>query len=522
MKKLSTQLHHSIIITLLLLSFSSISGWAQPIPIGDYWNRELERVEHYKGKPAFTTYKPQLKSTVNFKSITGEVKDSVKYYSMLSRLIFRDHLIEFKKPEYTITIDPILQLELYQDLKNEDFNNTRGRMYNNGRGAIVQGRIGNGVEFQTIFLETQSVLPFYQSLWADSTGVVPGMGRHKEFKKYGYDYGISTSSLFIGSKSWWNLGLMYGKQFFGNGYRSLILSDASMNMPMVQLGLQNQHFQYKSTVGIGQEQSRIPLGSTGESLFKRKLITWNYLSYLPTEKLEIALMETVVSTRWTPQGVVAPELHAYMPIIGARGWMAQKDSNATVMYGANLKWNANRNTTFYGQYGWVTKGLGKDALQFGALFTDLGMKNLDLRVEYNQVGAYFYSQNVNLMSLTQQSQPLGHNAGSALTEWLVRGHYRWKRILAQGCYHWIQQNIGSSANPYSMQYGENTGRRDFQYFQGEIGYLVQPHTHLCVWLGVTQLDELKTSLDNNDKTNITGQIVTFKLTSDICYRAFDF
>lgn len=522
MKKLSLQIQHSTTIAVLILSLSSMSGWAQPIPIGDYWNRELERVEHYKGKPAFTTYKPQLKSTVNFKSITGEVKDSVKYYSMLSRLIFRDHLIEFKKPEYTITIDPLLQLEVYHDMKNEDFNNMRGRMYNNGRGAIVQGRIGNGVEFQTIFLESQSVLPYYQSLWADSTGVIPGMGRHKEFKKYGYDYGISTSSLFIGSKSWWNLGLMYGKQFFGNGYRSLILSDASMNMPMVQMGLQNQHFQYKSTVGIGQEQSRIPLGSTGESLFKRKLITWNYLSYLPTEKLEVALMETVVSARWTPQGVVAPELHAYIPIIGARGWMAQKDSNATVMYGVNLKWNANRNTTFYGQYGWVTKGLGKDALQFGALFTDLGMKNLDLRVEYNQVGAYFYSQNVNLMSLTQQNQPLGHASGSALTEWLVRGHYRWKRLLAQGCYHWIQQNIGSSANPYSMQYGETTGKRDLQYFQGEIGYLVQPHTHLCVWLGVTQLDELKTTLENKYKTNITGQIITFKLTSDICYRAFDF
>ncbi len=522
MKKLSLQIQHSTTIAVLILSLSSMSGWAQPIPIGDYWNRELERVEHYKGKPAFTTYKPQLKSTVNFKSITGEVKDSVKYYSMLSRLIFRDHLIEFKKPEYTITIDPLLQLEVYHDMKNEDFNNMRGRMYNNGRGAIVQGRIGNGVEFQSIFLESQSVLPYYQSLWADSTGVIPGMGRHKEFKKYGYDYGISTSSLFIGSKSWWNLGLMYGKQFFGNGYRSLILSDASMNMPMVQMGLQNQHFQYKSTVGIGQEQSRIPLGSTGESLFKRKLITWNYLSYLPTEKLEVALMETVVSARWTPQGVVAPELHAYIPIIGARGWMAQKDSNATVMYGANLKWNANRNTTFYGQYGWVTKGLGKDALQFGALFTDLGMKNLDLRVEYNQVGAYFYSQNVNLMSLTQQNQPLGHASGSALTEWLVRGHYRWKRLLAQGCYHWIQQNIGSSANPYSMQYGETTGKRDLQYFQGEIGYLVQPHTHLCVWLGVTQLDELKTTLENKYKTNITGQIITFKLTSDICYRAFDF
>jgi hypothetical protein len=219
---------------------------------------------------------------------------------------------------------------------------------------------------------------------------------------------------------------------------------------------------------------------------------------------------------------VAPEVHAYVPIIGARGWMAQKDSNATVLYGGNLKWNANRNTTIYGQYGWVFKGLGKDALQFGALFTDIGMKNLDLRVEYNQVGAYFYSQNVNLMSLTQQNQPLGHASGSALTEWLIRGHYRWKRFLAQGCYHWIQQDIGSTANPYALEYGQKIGKRDFQYFQGEIGYLIQPHTHLCLWLGVTQVDELKTSLDNTYKSNTTGQIVTFKITSDICYRAFDF
>lgn len=522
MKKPQSRLTVTIILSFLMLFFITIEMGAQIIPIGDYWNRELERVEHYKGKAAFTSYKPQLKSTVNFKNITGEVKDSVKYYSMLSRLVFRDHLIEFKKPEYTITIDPLLQLEVYHDLKNETFNNTRGQMYNNGRGAIVQGKIGNGVEFQTIFLESQSVLPYYQSIWADSTGVIPGMGRHKEFKKYGYDYGISTSSLFIGSQSWWNLGLMYGKQFFGNGYRSLILSDASMNMPMVQLGLQNQHFQYKTTGGIGQEQSRIPLGSTGESLFKRKLITWNYLSYIPTEKLELSLMETVVSARWTPQGVVAPEVHAYVPVIGARGWMALKDSNATVMYGANLKWNANRNTTLYGQYGWVMKGMGNDALQFGALFTDIGMKNLDLRVEYNQVGAYFYSQNVNLMSLTQQNQPLGHASGSALTEWLIRGHYRWKRFLLQGCYHWIQQDIGSTANPYALEYGQKMGKRDFQYFQSEIGYLVQPHTHLCLWLGVTQVDELKTSLDNTYKSNTTGQMVTFKITSDICYRAFDF
>jgi len=505
-----------------ILNFIISNLSAQTIPIGDYWNRELERVEHYKGKAAFTTYKPQLKSTVNFKNITGEVKDSVKYYSTLSRLVFRDHLIELKKPEYTITIDPLLQLEIYQDLKNESFNKSRGRMYNNGRGAIVQGKIGNGLEFQTIFLETQSVLPYYQSLWADSTGVIPGMGRHKEFKKYGYDYGISTSSLFIGSKSWWNFGLMYGKQFFGNGYRSLVLSDASMNMPLIQLGIQNQHFQYKTTAGIGQEQSRIPLGSTGESLFKRKIIAWNYLSYIPTEKLELAIMETVVSARWTPQGIVAPAVHNYIPIFGLRGWMAQKDTNATVLYGGNIKWNANRNTTFYGQYGWIFKGMGKSALQLGALFTDIGMKNLDLRVEYNQVGAYFYSQNINLLSLTQQSQPLGHATGSALTEWMIRGHFRWKRFLMQGCYHRILQELGSSANPYSIIQEPKTGQREFQYFQGELGYLIQPHTHLCAWLGITQMDEIKTSLDNTYTSNVTGQIITFKITSDICYRAFDF
>jgi hypothetical protein len=95
-------------ILFLICSCINLIAIAQPLPISDYWNRELERVEHINGHPAFTSLKPVLKSEINYRKLTGEVKDSAKYYSTLSRLFFRDHLLEYKKDDAYLTVDALL------------------------------------------------------------------------------------------------------------------------------------------------------------------------------------------------------------------------------------------------------------------------------------------------------------------------------------------------------------------------------------------------------------------------------
>lgn len=512
---------------LFFLSFCySIISMAQPLPISDYWNRELERVEHVNGHAAFTSLKPILKSEINYRKLTGEVKDSAKYYSTLSRLFFRDHLLEYKKDDAHITVDALLQLEYYKDQKNDLYNKSHSRLYQNSRGVLLQGKLGTAFEFQTQFIETQSVLPYYQDTIAQILGVIPGMGRHKPFNKVGYDYGVSQSWLSYSPKSWWAFEVGYGKQMIGNGYRSLLLSDAAMSYPMLRLHILQPRWQYHTTAAILQEQIRLPLGDTGESLFRRKNGLWNYFTFLPTTRLEIGIMEGCVDTRWTPQGMVAPPLHSYVPILGLRGWMAQKDTNNFTLYGLNVKWNLTTKTTFYGQYVKTTHGGNGQGYQVGALFTDIGIKNFDVRLEYNKTGSHLYqNSSQNWMGYTQQNQSLGYIQYGNTEEWIARLHYRYNRWLMDGHYNQMDQTLGSGSNAYDDNHIEVTGYRLLQQMQLEVGYLIHPHTRTCFYLGFLQRNDTRTYNDlmgNARRERWDGQLLTVRFSCDISSRYFDF
>ncbi len=501
----------------------SLIAKAQPLPISDYWNRELERVEHTNGHPAFTSLKPVLKSNINYYKLTGEVKDSAKYYSTLSRLFFRDHLLEYKKNDAHLTVDALLQLEYYKDQYNPKYNQSHARLYQNSRGALLQGKLGHAFEFQSLFLETQNVLPYYQDTIAQILGVIPGMGRHKPFNKVGYDYGISQSWLSYSPQSWWSVEIGYGKQMIGHGYRSLLLSDAAMNYPLIRLNILRPRWQYHSSAAILQEQIRLPLGDTGESLFRRKNGLWNYFSWMPTSQLEFGILEACIDTRWTPQGNVAPAVHSYVPLIGLRGWMASKDSNNFTLYGLNLKWNLNKKATFYAQYVQTTHGQESKGYQFGALFTDIGIKNFDVRLEYNKTDSRLYQNSrQSWMGYTQQNQSLGYIQNGNTEEWVARVHYHYNRWLADGHYNQMNQKLGSGSNPYEPIQPEVTGRRQLQQMQLEVGYLIHPHTRTCFYIGFLNRQDVRNLIGTNQREHWDGQLLTIRFSCDISARYFDF
>ncbi|MEY4330971.1 MAG: hypothetical protein RL609_1719 [Bacteroidota bacterium] len=515
---------HKILLILILAISSSLSG--QILPLSDYWNRELERVEHVNGNPGFTSFKPVLKSEINYRKLTGEVKDSAKYYSTLSRLFFRDHLLEYKKDDAHITVDPLFQFEFYKDQINPNYNASHSKLYLNSRGALLQGKLGKAFEFQSLFIESQSVLPYYQDTIATTLGVIPGMGRHKPFNKVGYDYGVSQSWLSYSPKSWWSVQVGYGKQMIGNGYRSLLLSDAAMSYPMVRLNVMKSKWQYHTTAAILQEQIRLPLGDTGESLFRRKTGLWNYLVFLPTPTLEIGIMEACIDQRWTPHGTEAPPLHSYIPVIGLRGWMAQKDSANLSLYGLNLKWNLSSKTTFYGQYLVTAHGGSSSGFQMGALFTDIGVKNFDVRIEYNSTQASLYNHpEQNWLGYSQQNQSLGLIHFGNSEEWITRIHYRFNRWLLDGHYNQLNQSMGHGSNPYALTSADVTGYRLLQQLQAEIGYLIHPHTRTCLYLGFLQRHDTRNYIvyfGNPKIEHWDAQLITLRFSCDISSRYFDF
>ena len=89
-----------------------------------------------------------------------------------------------------------------------------------------------------------------------------------------------------------------GKNFIGDGYRSLLLSDFSFNYPFFKgiatFGKQKQ-FQYTKLNASLSSVFRRDLGSTPEALFQRKTMSTHYFNWLATKWLNIGLFE---STLW--------------------------------------------------------------------------------------------------------------------------------------------------------------------------------------------------------------------------------
>ena len=497
-------------------------GYGQDIPLHDFWNREIEKIKLTRATPYATSYKPLLQSETDFNQFPSQIKDSAKYYWNINRILFRDHWIEYKKEDVSINVDPWIDASYFQDRSNPDFNNQYGRQYNNSRGARIQGKIGSTFSFHTGFLENQSYFPYYMTLICDSLSVVPGMGRFKAFKGNGYDYAISSSALNIEPNSHFHLTLQYGRQMIGNGYRSLLLSDAAMNYPFVSSRISFNKWTYVSSAGLMQEQQRIPLGATAESLFKRKINTWNYIIFHPFPAIELGIMESVSYSIWNEQGRKSPQYSIYIPLLGARSALSS-DTTSTTLYGLNLKWNVAKKFTIYGQYASMRNQAKSKGVQAGVLYSNFLIKNLDVRLEYNTTDPYLYATKNDLLSYSQQSQSLGHPAGGDLKEWLIRMDYRYKRFLLHGDINQITQNIGGGADIYVQDFHSIPfGVRSLIQWQGQFGILVNPKSNLCLWMGYTHRHDVRSNQSQNWSQKVDASLITISLSSTFHSRYFDF
>jgi len=502
--------------------FTAHFSHAQIIPIHDYWNREIERHQLKNANGFATSYKPLLQSQTRFGQFDSQIQDSAKYYWNINRILFRDHWLTYKKEDVYITADPWVDFSFYRDQSNKDHNQRVGKQYNNSRGIWVKGNIGNSFSFHTAFSENQSVFPYFMSSMSDSLEVIPGMGRFKAFKKNGYDYAVSNSSIQIEPHSKLQISLSYGKQFIGSGYRSILLSDAAMSYPFASLRYSGKWFTYLSSAALLQEQQRLPLGSTSESLFKRKIGTWNLLILTPHPNVELGILESVLYQTWTPKGHESPHYSFYIPIVGARSAFAN-DNVSSTLYGINLKWNAFHQFTLYGQYGWINNKTKSYGIQSGVLYSNFLIKNLDVRIEYNGTGKYMYSYSQDLLSYTQQQQTLGHPAGGDMKEWLVRVDYTKKRFLFHGDIHQINQTLSSGADPYQQSFFiGSTGTRSMLQWQLQAGCLINPKVHLCFWLGYTQRNDIRKMSTVSEGANYNASLFTINLSSTLNSRYFDF
>lgn len=400
----------------------------------------FDRSMNLVGTNSHTASKPFLYNDVakyyDFKAEKKSLKTETETW--LGRKFWNEHLVELQGENYWFTVDPILDLQVGKDSEAE-FSTT----YNNTRGLLVQGGLGKKFNFYTTVFESQGRFSDYVNRYietlraSDSEPIVPGRGVSKRFKTDSYDYPVAEAYLSYSPAKFLNIQFGHGKNFIGDGYRSLLLSDVTSPHPFLKLNTKFWKIKYTNTF-MWMRDVRNEVEADGA--FLTKYIANHYLSWNVSKRLNIGLFESVLWQNSNDRGF---DVNYLNPIVFYRAIEFETGQDAgNALLGASAKYKFTDNINAYGQFildefslsdvkagekSWKNKfGYQLGVKYFNAFKVD----NLMLQFEYNRVRPFTYSHNTIVLNYGHNNQPMAHLWGANFSEAILIGRYKYKRWYA--------------------------------------------------------------------------------------------
>ncbi|WP_046755154.1 hypothetical protein [Kordia jejudonensis] len=484
------------------------------------------------GTNSHTASKPYLYNTVasyyDFNAQQAKLQKNAS--SWLGRKLWNEHMVTVKGKDYWFVLDPIIDLQLGKNTNSEvDYT------YNNTRGVQVQGGLGKNLNFSATVFESQGRFADYFNRYAESIkpaggnpAIIPGRGIAKEFKTDAYDYPVAEGYISYAPNKMFNIQLGHGKNFIGDGYRSLFVSDAVSPYPFVKLNTSFWKIKYTNTwMWLRDVRPEV----TEDGAFLTKYIANHYLSWNVSKKLNIGLFESVV---WKNDNNRGFDFNYVNPIIFYRAIefsTGSRAGNAIVGLSSKYKWSDNVN--FYGQFildefslndiksgnkSWKNKfGFQLGAKYYNAFKVD----NLLLQFEYNQVRPYTYSHNEVATNYGHNNQSLAHLWGANFREVIGIARYNYNRWYGSAKMIYGQRGLDFDPTVDAASYGgnifidndERIADSGIELLQGNktnvfladlnAGYLVNPKTNLKIFANLTYRSfnpEANTMVDFKENT----------------------
>ena len=324
-------------------------------------------------------------------------------------------LIEKYGDDFFVTVNPIISYR-----QSVELNNTNQNLFINQRGLTVRGGIDNRVGFNAMVMDVQERGPLFVQQWIDSVDAVPGANFYKKFKQTGVDYFDARGSFTFNAAKYINFQIGYDRNFIGNGYRSLMLSDFGANQLFVKLNTRIWKFNYQN---LFMELHTAGKNNNNNNLVPKKYAAMHHLSMNVLPWLNVGVFEAVVFGRKDRF-----EFGYMNPLIFYRTIEGNLGSSDNAIIGADFKANVAKRVQFYGQLvidEFNIRELRKDrswwgnktGMQLGMKYIDVAnVNNLDLQLEWNSVRPFTYSHFDSVSSYTHYNQPLAHPLGANFRE----------------------------------------------------------------------------------------------------------
>lgn len=533
-----------------IISYSSSSQNKNLYLSKNYCN-DLSETVYLKNESTHTSFKPLLISnTMLFDSIKKSYVLSEKK-SWFSKKLFYEHFFIIKGEDYKVIASPLVNFSNGVELIESK--NT----FINSRGYIVEGILGNSISFSTSFLENQSVFPNYLDSYIRNNKIVPGQGFARSFKENGFDYAMSSGHVTYTPSSMFAIQFGHGKNFIGDGYRSLLLSDNTFNYPYLRVQTNFWKIQYTNLYAELMDINYFKTNSLDnwdQMGYPKKYLSSHYLSVNISPKIKISLFESVIWRTNHAPGSNGFDINYLNPIALLRPIEYSLNSADNVLVGLNASYTLS-SSYLYGQLildefsvdylGSKNSWANKYGYQIGyKFFNPLDINRLTIQVEFNLVRPYTYAHNNPSQNYAHYNQPLAHPLGANFSEFLFMADYKWKRFVIDA--KLISAKYGGQISDSPISYGSDlymatgnfaqeanlinigTGRpsdNDIEMFQGNLttiksgsfnfAYIINPLTNLKINLGVTFRSF------NDDYENLETKFINFGIISDLFNNYYD-
>lgn len=481
-----------------------LSAQSQLLPLDHQLQNKLGLLLYSTKNPKHTSIQPfELRDIVPGKNIDslicGEMIAHSPGESWINRKLFYEHLVCFEGDDYKLYGDFTVDMGVGKDY--HDGRNT----YVNTRGYVFGGSVVDNISFYTEFFENQAIFPKYLDAYVRKYSIVPGQGYQRSYVANTFDYAYSSAIISYRPSKYISFQGGHGKNFIGDGYRSLLLSDAAFNYPYFKITADLWKIKYVMLWAEFQDISK--RGSFDRFPWEKKSGVFHYLDIHLTDRFTLGLFEGII---WLPKDstvVRGFEWNYLNPIIFFRPVEFSIGSPDNVVMGLNGRYLVSDRTVLYGQVMideltideyFKNRGYwgNKYGLQVGIKsFNPFDISHLFLQGEMNVASPYTFSHKEPQKNYSHYQQSLADPLGANFYELIGIVSYEMNRFDFR-----LQLNVARYGTDSSQQvnYGQdiaksyNTRLQDYGNYIGQgvkntlwysdlrVSYLLNPLTNLRI------------------------------------------
>jgi len=486
-------------------------------PYSYQFYQKLNNIQYSWDTKQHTAVKPMIIDSVMQSAYDSLMNIGIRERSTwVGRKLWNEHLIDVQQEEYTFYADFIPDFQI-----GRDFAGDGKSTWLNTRGFQAGGSIKDKFFFYTSGYENQGVFPNYINDYINENRVVPG----QMFGKLGakeQDWTYVSAIVSYSPVKNLNFSIAYDKNFIGDGYRSMLLSDISSNSTFFKFNGTFGDISISSIWSYMLEPRETRNEEFGRSRSQRKWGAFQFIDWNVNNRFSVGLFHSLL---WGDRKA------DYSLSLLEPGYDVPAKSSSMMQIGLNTKYKVLPNVSLYGQL-LVNKEM---AAQIGFRgFDAFGIKNLNFLGEYNFAKPYSYANKDPLTSYSNYSQPLAHPFGANFRELLGIVNYSYQKFdfSLQGNYGTYgldlltedkgEGNYGKDIfKPYNKDWAFDGGigqglKTNMMYADARVSYILNPKYNLRLEAGAIVRRE------SNDQWKKNSGMLTLGLRASFRNLYYDF